>query len=156
MKKGKTAFNNFIGITDKREAEAAHEQTTLLKDAADVSKKDYNDVRDNAYKDNDLSERERRTIAFYKKELDSVNKKYSDALEKYEKENQEYLKTPLGVIENAAKKGKEFFNKLFEKPKSTEEILREIAIKNMTNREKKKKRNERRRKKQNGKRKASM
>lgn len=129
IEKGKTAFNNFIGITDKREAEAAHEQTTLLKDAADVSKKDYNDVRDNAYKDNDLSERERRTIAFYKKELDSVNKKYSDALEKYEKENQEYLKTPLGVIENAAKKGKEFFNKLFEKPKSTEEILREIAIK---------------------------
>lgn len=129
IEKGKTAFNNFTGITDKREAEAAHEQTTLLKDAADVSKKDYNDARDNAYKDNDLSERERRTIAFYKKELDSVNEKYSDALEKYEKENQEYLKTPLGVIENAAEKGKEFFNKLFEKPKSTEEILREIAIK---------------------------
>lgn len=129
IEKGKTAFNNFTGITDKREAEAAREQANLLKDAADVSKKDYNDVRDNAYKDNDLSERERRTIAFYKKELDSVNKKYSDALEKYEKENQEYLKTPLGVIENAAKKGKEFFNELFEKPKSTEEILREIAIK---------------------------
>lgn len=129
IEKGKTAFNNFTGITDKREAEAAHKQTTLLKDAADVSKKDYNDARDNAYKDNDLSERERRTIAFYKKELDSVNEKYSDALEKYEKENQEYLKTPLGVIENAAEKGKEFFSKLFEKPKSTEEILREIAIK---------------------------
>lgn len=129
IEKGKTAFNNFIGITDKREAEAANEQATLLKDAADVSKKDYNDVRDNAYKDNDISERERRSIAFYKKELDSVNEKYSDALEKYEKENQEYLKTPLGVIENAAKKGKEFFNNLFEKPKSTEEILREIAIK---------------------------
>ena len=129
IEKGKTAFNNFIGITDKREAEAAHEQTTLLKDAADVSKKDYNDVRDNAYKDNDLSEQERRTIAFYKKELDSVNEKYSDALEKYEKENQEYLKTPLGVIENAAKKGKEFFSKLFEKPKSLEELMRESALK---------------------------
>ena len=136
IEKGKTAFNNFIGITDKREAEAAHEQTTLLKDAADVSKnkidvsqKDYNDTRDNAYKDNDISERERRSIALYKKELDSANEKYSDALEKYEKENQEYLKSPLGIIENAAEKGKEFFNKLFEKPKSTEEILREIAIK---------------------------
>lgn len=129
IEKGKTAFNNFIGITDKREAEAAHEQTTLLKDAAYASQKDYNDVRDNAYKDNDLSERERRTIAFYKKELDSVNEKYSDALEKYEKENQEYLKTPLGVIENAAKKGKEFFSKLFEKPKSLEELMREAAIK---------------------------
>lgn len=129
IEKGKTAFNNFIGITDKREAEAAHEQTTLLKDAADVSKKDYNDARDNAYKDNDLSERERRTIAFYKKELDSVNEKYSDALEKYEKENQEYLKTPLGVIENAAEKGKEFFSKLFEKPKSLEEVMREAALK---------------------------
>ena len=129
IEKGKTAFNNFIGITDKREAEAAHEQTTLLKDAADVSQKDYNDVRDNAYKDNDLSERERRSIAFYKKELDSINEKYSDALEKYEKENQEYLKTPLGVIENAAKKGKEFFSKLFEKPKSVEEAMREAAFK---------------------------
>ena len=129
IEKGKTAFNNFIGITDKREAEAAHEQTTLLKDAADVSKKDYNDVRDNAYKDNDLSEQERRTIAFYKKELDSVNEKYSDALEKYEKENQEYLKTPLGVIENAAEKGKKFFSKLFEKPKSLEELMRESALK---------------------------
>ena len=129
IKKGKTAFNNFIGITDKREAEAAHEQATLLKDAADVSQKDYNDARDNAYKDNDISERERRSIAFYKKELDSVNEKYSDALEKYEKENQEYLKTPLGVIENAAKKGKEFFSKLFEKPKSVEEVMREAALK---------------------------
>ena len=129
IEKGKTAFNNFIGITDKREAEAAHEQTTLLKDAADVSQKDYNDVRDNAYKDNDLSERERRSIAFYKKELDSVNEKYSDALEKYEKENQDYLKTPLGVIENAAKKGKEFFSKLFEKTKSLEEAMREAALK---------------------------
>lgn len=129
IEKGKTAFNNFIGITDKREAEAAHEQATLLKDAADVSQKDYNDVRDNAYKDNDISERERRSIALYKKELDSVNEKYSDALEKYEKENQEYLKTPLGVIENAAEKGKEFFSKLFEKPKSLEELMREAAIK---------------------------
>ena len=129
IEKGKTAFNNFIGITDKREAEAAHEQTTLLKDAADVSQKDYNDVRDNAYEDNDISERERRAIAFYKKELDSVNEKYSDALEKYEKETQEYLKTPLGVIENAAKKGKEFFSKLFEKPKSLEEAMREAALK---------------------------
>ena len=129
IEKGKTAFNNFIGITDKREAEAAHEQTTLLKDAADVSQKDYNDVRENAYEDNDLSERERRGIAFYKKELDSINEKYSDALEKYEKENQEYLKTPLGVIENAAKKGKEFFSKLFEKPKSVEEAMREAALK---------------------------
>ena len=136
IEKGKTAFNNFIGITDKREAEAAYEQANLLKDAADVSKnkidvsqKDYNDARDNAYKDNDISERERRSIALYKKELDSANEKYSDALEKYEKENQEYLKSPLGIIENAAEKGKEFFNKLFEKPKSTEEILREIAIK---------------------------
>ena len=129
IEKGKTAFNNFIGITDKRETEAAHEQTTLLKDAADVSQKDYNDVRDNAYEDNDLSERERRGIAFYKKELDSINEKYSDALEKYEKENQEYLKTPLGVIENAAKKGKEFFSKLFEKPKSVEEAMREAAFK---------------------------
>lgn len=131
IEKGKTAFNNFIGITDKREAEAAHEQATLLKDAADVSKKDYNNARDNAYKDNDLSERERRTIAFYKKELDSVNEKYSDALEKYEKENQEYLKTPLGVIENAAEKGKEFFSKLFEKPKSLEEAMREAALKEL-------------------------
>ena len=129
IEKGKTAFNNFIGITDKREAEAAHEQATLLKDAADVSKKDYNNARDNAYKDNDLSERERRIIAFYKKELDSVNEKYSDALEKYEKENQEYLKTPLGVIENAAEKGKEFFSKLFEKPKSLEELMREDTLK---------------------------
>ena len=129
IEKGKTAFNNFIGITDKREAEAAHEQVALLKDAADVSQKDYNDVRDNVYKDNDISERERRSIAFYKKELDSVNEKYSDALEKYEKENQEYLKTPLGVIENAAKKGKEFFSKLFEKPKSLEEAMREAALK---------------------------
>ena len=129
IEKGKTAFNNFIGITDKREAEAAHEQTTLLKDAADVSQKDYNDARDNAYKDNDLSERERRSIAFYKKELDSINEKYSDTLEKYEKENQEYLKTPLGLIENAAKKGKEFFSKLFEKPKSVEEAMREAAFK---------------------------
>lgn len=129
IEKGKTAFNNFIGITDKREAKAAHEQATLLKDTADVSKKDYNNARDNAYKDNDLSERERRTIAFYKKELDSVNEKYSDALEKYEKENQEYLKTPLGVIENAAEKGKEFFSKLFEKPKSLEELMREAALK---------------------------
>lgn len=126
IEKGKTAFNNFIGITDKREAEAAHEQTTLLKYAADISKKDYNDARDNAYKDNDISERERRSIALYKKELDSVNEKYSDALEKYEKENQEYLKSPLGIIENAAEKGKEFFNKLFEKPKSTEEIQRKL------------------------------
>ena len=129
IEKGKTAFNNFIGITDKREAEAANEQANLLKDAADVSQKDYNDARDNAYEDNDLSERERRSIAFYKKELDSVNEKYSDALEKYEKENQEYLKTPLGVIENAAKKGKEFFSKLFEKPKSLEEAMREAALK---------------------------
>ena len=129
IEKGKTAFNSFIGITDKREAEAAHEQTTLLKDAADVSQKDYNDARDNAYKDNDLSERERRSIAFYKKELDSINEKYSDTLEKYEKENQEYLKTPLGLIENAAKKGKEFFSKLFEKPKSVEEAMREAAFK---------------------------
>ena len=129
IEKGKTAFNNFIGITDKREAEAAYEQANLLKDAADVSQKDYNDARDNAYEDNDLSERERRGIAFYKKELDSINKKYSDVLEKYEKENQEYLKTPLGVIENAAKKGKEFFSKLFEKPKSVEEAMREAAFK---------------------------
>ena len=129
IEKGKTAFNNFIGITDKREAEAANEQANLLKDAADISQKDYNDARDNAYEDNDLSERERRSIAFYKKELDSVNEKYSDALEKYEKENQEYLKTPLGVIENAAKKGKEFFSKLFEKPKSLEEAMREAALK---------------------------
>ena len=129
IEKGKTAFNNFIGITDKREAEAAYEQANLLKDAADVSQKDYNDARDNAYEDNDLSERERRGIAFYKKELDSINEKYSDALEKYEKENQEYLKTPLGVIENAAKKGKEFFSKLFEKPKSVEEAMREAAFK---------------------------
>lgn len=129
IEKGKTAFNNFIGITDKREAEAAHEQTTLLKDAADVSQKDYNDARDNAYEDNDLSERERRGVAFYKKELDSINEKYSDALEKYEKENQEYLKTPLGAIESAAKKGKEFFSKLFEKPKSVEEAMREAALK---------------------------
>ena len=129
IEKGKTAFNNFIGITDKREAEAAYEQANLLKDAADVSQKDYNDARDNAYKDNDLSERERRGIAFYKKELDSINEKYSDVLEKYEKENQEYLKTPLGVIENAAKKGKEFFSKLFEKPKSVEEAMREAAFK---------------------------
>ena len=129
IEKGKTAFNNFIGITDKREAEAANEQANLLKDAADISQKDYNDARDNAYEDNDLSERERRSIAFYKKELDSVNEKYSDALEKYEKENQEYLKTPLGVIENAAKKGKEFFSKLFEKPKSLEEVMREDALK---------------------------
>lgn len=129
IEKGKTAFNNFIGITDKREAEAAYEQANLLKDAADVSQKDYNDARDNAYEDNDLSERERRSIAFYKKELDSINEKYSDTLEKYEKENQEYLKTPLGVIENAAKKGKEFFSKLFEKPKSVEEAMREAAFK---------------------------
>ena len=129
IEKGKTAFNNFIGITDKREAEAAYEQANLLKDAADVSKKDYNDARDNAYEDNDLSERERRSIAFYKKELDNINEKYSDVLEKYEKENQEYLKTPLGVIENAAKKGKEFFSKLFEKPKSVEEAMREAAFK---------------------------
>ena len=129
IEKGKTAFNNFIGIIDKREAEAAYEQANLLKDAADVSQKDYNDARDNAYEDNDLSERERRGIAFYKKELDSINEKYSDALEKYEKENQEYLKTPLGVIENAAKKGKEFFSKLFEKPKSVEEAMREAAFK---------------------------
>ena len=129
IEKGKTAFNNFIGITDKREAEAANEQANLLKDAADISQKDYNDARDNAYKDNDINERERRSIAFYKKELDSVNEKYSDALEKYEKENQEYLKTPLGVIENAAKKGKEFFSKLFEKPKSLEEAMREAALK---------------------------
>ena len=129
IEKGKTAFNNFIGITDKREAEAAYEQANLLKDAADVSQKDYNDARDNAYKDNDLSERERRSIAFYKKELDSINEKYSDVLEKYEKENQEYLKSPLGVIENAAKKGKEFFSKLFEKPKSVEESMREAALK---------------------------
>ena len=129
IEKGKTAFNNFIGITDKREAEAAYEQANLLKDAADVSQKDYNDARDNAYEDNDLSERERRGIAFYKKELDSINEKYSDTLEKYEKENQEYLKTPLGVIENAAKKGKEFFSKLFEKPKSVEEAMREAALK---------------------------
>ena len=129
IEKGKTAFNNFIGITDKREAEAAHEQATLLKDAADVSQKDYNDARDNAYKDNDISEQERRSIASYKKELDSANEKYSDALEKYEKENQEYLKTPLGVIENAAKKGKEFFSKLFEKPKTVEELMREAALK---------------------------
>ena len=129
IEKGKTAFNNFIGITDKREAEAAYEQANLLKDAADVSQKDYNDARDNAYEDNDLSERERRGIAFYKKELDSINEKYSDTLEKYEKENQEYLKTPLGVIENAAKKGKEFFSKLFEKPKSVEEAMREAAFK---------------------------
>lgn len=127
--KGKTAFNNFIGITDKREAEAAQEQANLLKDATDVSQKVYNDARDNAYKDNDISEQERRSIALYKKELDSVNEKYSDALEKYEKENQEYLKTPLGVIENAAKKGKEFFSKLFEKPKSVEELMREVALK---------------------------
>lgn len=129
IEKGKTAFNSFIGITDKREAEAAYEQANLLKDAADVSQKDYNDARDNAYKDNDLSERERRSIAFYKKELDSINEKYSDTLEKYEKENQEYLKTPLGLIENAAKKGKEFFSKLFEKPKSVEEAMREAAFK---------------------------
>ena len=129
IEKGKTAFNNFIGITDKREAETAYEQANLLKDAADVSQKDYNDARDNAYKDNDLSERERRSIAFYKKELDNINEKYSDVLEKYEKENQEYLKTPLGVIENAAKKGKEFFSKLFEKPKSVEEAMREAAFK---------------------------
>ena len=129
IEKGKTAFNNFIGITDKREAEAAYEQVNLLKDAADVSQKDYNDARDNAYEDNDLSERERRSIAFYKKELDSINEKYSDTLEKYEKENQEYLKTPLGLIENAAKKGKEFFSKLFEKPKSVEEAMREAAFK---------------------------
>ena len=129
IEKGKTAFNNFIGITDKREAEAAYEQANLLKDAADVSQKDYNDARDNAYEDNDLSERERRGIAFYKKDLDSINEKYSDDLEKYEKENQEYLKTPLGVIENAAKKGKEFFSKLFEKPKSVEEAMREAALK---------------------------
>ena len=129
IEKGKTAFNNFIGITDKREAEAANEQANLLKDAADISQKDYNDARDNAYKDNDINERERRSIAFYKKELDSVNEKYSDALEKYEKENQEYLKTPLGVIENTAKKGKEFFSKLFEKPKSLEEAMREAALK---------------------------
>lgn len=135
IEKGKTAFNNFIGITDKREAEAANEQANLLKDAADafkdkidVSQKDYNDARDNAYEDNDISERERRRIALYKKELDSANEKhsdalekYSDALEKYEKENQEYLKTPLGVIENAVEKGKEFFNKLFEKPKTADE-----------------------------------
>lgn len=125
IEKGKTAFNNFIGITDKREAEAAHEQANLLKDAANVSQKDYNDARDNAYEDNDISERERRSIALYKKELDSANEKYSDALEKYEKENQEYLKSPLGVIENAAEKGKGFFNKLFEKPKSLEEMLQE-------------------------------
>ena len=129
IEKGKTAFNSFIGITDKREAEAAYEQANLLKDAADVSQKDYNDARDNAYEDNDLSERERRSIAFYKKELDSINEKYSDTLEKYEKENQEYLKTPLGLIENAAKKGKEFFSKLFEKPKSVEEAMREAAFK---------------------------
>ena len=127
IEKGKTAFNNFIGITDKREAETAYEQTNLLKDAADVSQKDYNDARDNAYKDNDLSERERRSIAFYKKELDSINEKYSDALEKYEKENQEYLKSPLWVIENAAEKGKEFFTKLFEKPKTAgEKALEEL------------------------------
>ena len=127
IEKGKTAFNNFIGITDKREAEAAHEQATLLKDAADVSQKDYNDARDNAYKDNDISERERRSIALYKKELDSVNEKYSDALEKYEKENQEYLKSPIWIIENAAEKGKEFFNKLFEKPKTAgEKALEEL------------------------------
>ena len=129
IEKGKTAFNNFIGITDKREAEAANEQANLLKDAADISQKDYNDARDSAYEDNDLSEQERRSIASYKKELDSANEKYSDALEKYEKENQEYLKTPLGVIENAAKKGKEFFSKLFEKPKSLEELMREAALK---------------------------
>ena len=129
IEKGKTAFNNFIGITDKREAEAAYEQANLLKDAADVSQKDYNDARDNAYEDNDLSERERRSIAFYKKELDNINEKYSDVLEKKKKENQEYLKTPLGVIENAAKKGKEFFSKLFEKPKSVEEAMREAAFK---------------------------
>lgn len=129
IEKGKTAFNNFIGITDKREAEEAQKHANLLKDAADISQKDYNDARDNAYEDNDLNERERRSIAFYKKELDSVNEKYSDALEKYEKENQEYLKTPLGVIENAAKKGKEFFSKLFEKPKSVEELMREAALK---------------------------
>ena len=131
IEKGKTAFNNFVGITDKREAEAAYERANLLKDAADVSQKDYNDARDNAYEDNDLSERERRSIAFYKKELDSINEKYSDALEKYEKENQEYLKTPLGVIENAAEKGKEFFSKLFEKPKSLEEAMREAALKEL-------------------------
>ena len=129
IEKGKTAFNNFIGITDKREAEEARKQASILKDAADTSQKNYNDARDNAYEDNDLNERERRSIAFYKKELDSVNEKYSDALEKYEKENQEYLKTPLGAIENAAKKGKEFFSKLFEKPKSVEELMREAALK---------------------------
>ena len=142
FEKGKTAFNNFIGITDKREAEEAHEQATLLKDAADLfkdkigaSQKDYNDARDNAYEDNDISEQERRSIALYKKELDSANEKYSDALEnysdaleKYEKENQEYLKTPLGIIENAAEKGKEFFNKLFKKPKRLEEIERNIKM----------------------------
>ena len=39
------------------------------------------------------------------------------------------MKNPLGVIENAAKKGKEFFSKLFEKPKSVEEAMREAALK---------------------------
>ena len=135
IEKGKTAFNDFIGITDKREAEAAQEQANLLKDATDafkdkidISQKDYNDARDNAYEDNDISERERRSIALYKKKLDSANEKYSDslekysdALEKYEKENQEYLKTPLGAIENAVEKGKDFFNKLFVKRRTDEE-----------------------------------
>ena len=138
--KGKTAFNNFIGITDKREAEAAQEQANLLKDATDVfkdkidiSQKDYNDARDNAYEDNDISERERRSIALYKKKLDNANEKYSDslekysdALEKYEKENQEYLKTPLGAIENAVEKGKDFFNKLFVKRRTDEEGFKKL------------------------------
>lgn len=143
IEKGKTAFNNFIGMTDKQEAEEAQKHANFLKDAADafkdkieVSQKDYNDARDNAYEDNDISERERRSIALYKKGLDSANEKYSDALEKYsdalekyEKENQEYLKSPLGVIENAAEKGKEFFNKLFAKPKTAYEKALEEALK---------------------------
>lgn len=130
-----------VGITDRRESKAAEKEAHAYKSRVDAAQRTYDNARDKAYEDNDITERERRSIVSYKKSLDDIAKKYSEAGEKYSKEHAEYLKTPLGAVENAVQKGAEFFKNLFggNSGESEYDKLKKEALKNQKEAERQKK-----------------
>ena len=102
-----------IGITDRRESESAKKELDKAATKVSTRQKEYDSTRDKAYVDNDITSAEKSNIKASKILLDVANNVYTKAGEKYTKEREEYLKTPLGKVENAVQKGAEFLKSLF-------------------------------------------
>ncbi len=102
-----------IGITARRESKSAENALKKAEEKRDSRQKEYDTTRDKAYADNKITDTEKGVIKVGKTLLEVANNSVTRAGEKYAEEHKDYLKTPLGKLENASEKVTSFFKSIF-------------------------------------------